>query len=523
MLARSAVRTRHVLVILLCRHTGLCTLPAPGASVNHVVHVTNVTWTQILWLTLTIGSKSYDEAPAVLAIRSQERSQKSSNAVLASNTEYSACGQAQNSTTCTNDCPFCTYNRSTEETSSASFIFCWNASNVTSHHLQSDDIYVTAAKERSQFNIERYFDVWNWHGVVNAHSGSMLALEFKTVFIVVEEFNGKDSTPLAVHYLTLFQKNACLSCSLNAYSNLTILVAQCHINDLVTPPPKCKIDPWMPTVGVCRWISLVCLLLKAVAFTLQRPKTFSSKCIMCLSTTMFVALVFLIISLNTQRASKYFSVAVQYVSLSTVTWMTILSYDIWYTIVSMRSGHSGSLLTYCVIGWGAAIPFAIGSMSFVKVSDACTLVQIYSPNMPTTLHGWVLFSVSFAGPYLALLFINCGLYIHIIFVLKTTAKNVEGSIAKAQRCRSQALLITKLALIMGVGQLVPSLINLFPTEGICCVITDMVRSLQGAYLFFGFRDYKHFVALCPSRTRTPTVHRCSRSHSSRCTVYSSTA
>lgn len=248
---------------------------------------------------------------------------------------------------------------------------------------------------------------------------------------------------------------------------------------------------------VCVSLSLLCLFLKGLVYVLYKSsRTFSSRCTLCLSATLFWSqLIFLLV--NSLDVSKPVctgsAIVLHYGFLSTFFWTSVLSFDIWKNVAAVRlsSGRNSGFVVYCLIAWGG--PFVIVAIG--------ALLHWTVPSFPLSpryghfgcwigsLWGQVAF---FLLPMVALLILDIGLYVHIVNHIRKTAKQAASFDFKGGTPRSHMALFIKLGFIMGTTWLL-GFVGIFVNSVAMDIIVIILVGLQGVYLFFGFRDYTHFI------------------------------
>ncbi|XP_075749491.1 uncharacterized protein LOC142814528 isoform X2 [Rhipicephalus microplus] len=253
---------------------------------------------------------------------------------------------------------------------------------------------------------------------------------------------------------------------------------------------------------ICISLSLVCLFLKGVVYVLYRTsRTFSSKCTLCLSATLFFSHLLFLLG-NSFDVSKPvcagFAVVLHYGFLSTFFWTSVLSYDIWKNVAAVRltSSRHGGFLVYALVAWGGplfvialclalnwTVPEFVLSPQYGRF--ACWIGSLWSQ------------LTFFLMPMVILLLLDIGLYVHIVVQIRNTAKRAAAFDFKGGGNRSHMALFVKLAFIMGTTWLlgfVGAFVNVLALD----IIVIVLIGLQGVYLFFGFKDYEH---LLPRRLR----------------------
>lgn len=251
---------------------------------------------------------------------------------------------------------------------------------------------------------------------------------------------------------------------------------------------------------VCLSLSLVCLFLKGVVYVFYRSsRTFSSKCTLCLSATLFWSqLLFLLANSFKVSAAVCAGLAVvlHYGFLSTFFWTSVLSFDIWKNVVAavhMTSGRRGcGFPVYCFAAWGT--PSAIVALC-VALNWGLPASFALSPRYG--LHGcWICGPWAqvafFLLPMLVLLILDVCLFAHIVLHIRRTVSQAAHFDFKGGGERSHMALFVKLAFIMGTTWLL-GFVGAFVDALAVDVIVIVLVGLQGVYLFFGFRDHRHFV------------------------------
>lgn len=253
---------------------------------------------------------------------------------------------------------------------------------------------------------------------------------------------------------------------------------------------------------ICISLSLICLFLKGVVYMLNRSsRTFSSRCTLCLSATLFCSHLLFLLG-NSFDVSKpvcvVFAAVLHYGFLSTFFWTSVLSFDIWKNVAAVRlsSSRHGGFLLYALVAWGGP----------VVVVAVCLVLDWTAPHFVLSpQYGrfacWIgsLWSqlAFFLIPMVILLVLDIGLYIHIVVKIRDTAKRAAAFDFKGGSNKSHMALFVKLAFIMGTTWLL-GFVGAFVNALALDIIVIVLIGLQGVYLFFGFKDYEH---LLPKRFR----------------------
>ncbi|KAH7962795.1 hypothetical protein HPB52_017994 [Rhipicephalus sanguineus] len=182
--------------------------------------------------------------------------------------------------------------------------------------------------------------------------------------------------------------------------------------------------------------------------------------------------------------------------LSTFFWTSVLSFDIWKNVaavVHLPSGRHGcGFHAYCLIAWGAPL----------VIAGLCAILNwTVPPTFPLsprygrfgcwigTVGGQAVF---FLLPMMLLLLLDLCLYAHIVIHIHNTSSQTAGFDFKGGGQRSHMALFVKLALIMGTTWVL-GFVGAFVDVVAVDIIVIVLVGLQGVYLFFGFRDYRHFL------------------------------
>ncbi|XP_064487119.1 uncharacterized protein LOC135399239 [Ornithodoros turicata] len=254
-------------------------------------------------------------------------------------------------------------------------------------------------------------------------------------------------------------------------------------------------------------LSMICLLLKAVVYGVyKKSRSFSSKCILCLSMTLFLTQLLFLLAMClddiTAAACKASAVILHYGFLCTFFWTTVLSYDIWESIAIVSTKRSQKFFRYCLVGWGAA--FIVIGISSVLNWGGFPFSPHYGFNMYCFIAGRAAYFTFFIGPMTILFLVDVAFYTHIVIIIVKTAKQAKKFDFKGNEKYSRAFLFAKLALIMGIEWLI-ALLKQFAYSDAIETISSVVIGLQGVYLFFGFKDYKFLVQSCRRRFGKGTI------------------
>lgn len=253
---------------------------------------------------------------------------------------------------------------------------------------------------------------------------------------------------------------------------------------------------------VCISLSLICLFLKFVVYGFYKSsRTFSSRCTLCLSGTLFWSHLLFLLG-NSFDAPKPVCIGVaivlHYGFLSTFFWTSVLSFDIWKNVAAVRlsSSRTGGFLLYALIAWGGPVVV----VALCAVLNWTVPEFVLSPQYGR-FSCWIgsLWSqlTFFLMPMVVLLLLDIGFYIHIVVKIRNTAKRAAAFDFKGGGNQSHMGLFVKLAFIMGTTWLVGFVAAFVNTLALDIIVIVLI-GLQGVYLFFGFKDYQH---LLPKRFR----------------------
>ncbi|KAH9368121.1 hypothetical protein HPB48_007765 [Haemaphysalis longicornis] len=249
---------------------------------------------------------------------------------------------------------------------------------------------------------------------------------------------------------------------------------------------------------VCISLSLICLFLKFVVHALNKSsRTFSSRCTLCLSGTLFWShLIFLLGNSFDKSKPVCIGVAIvlHYGFLSTFFWTSVLSFDILKNVAATRlsSSRTGGFLLYSLIAWGG--PLVV--VALCAVLNWTVPEFVLSPRYGR-FSCWIgsLWSqlTFFLMPMVVLLMLDICFYIHIVAKIRNTDKHAAAFDFKSGGNQSHMGLFVKLAFIMGTTWLlgfVAAFVNTLALD----IIVIVLIGLQGVYLFFGFKDYQHLLS-----------------------------
>lgn len=259
-------------------------------------------------------------------------------------------------------------------------------------------------------------------------------------------------------------------------------------------------------IMVCIALSLFFLLMKGVTYAVfSAARNFSSRCNLCLSATLFFTqLVYILASyLDVPNDVCVVSSVFQHFGfIATFAWTTVLSFDMWRNISSMRvaTRSDKTLLLYGAVAWGT--PFL-----FVAACCGLNWGAPWSPYSPAYGQYYCFFGkyrpyiAFFLVPMGVLLAVDMGFYAHIIIYVRRTKDFRKGKVSNSGGADqpSDTALFFKLALIMGAAWFL-GLLN-FINSSVIQVLTSILNGLQGVYLFFGFQDYKYYVAALKARNK----------------------
>lgn len=249
-------------------------------------------------------------------------------------------------------------------------------------------------------------------------------------------------------------------------------------------------------IMVCIGLSLFFLLMKGVTYAIfGAARSFASRCNLCLSGTLFFTqLVYILASYLdvSDDVCVVSSVFQHFGFVATFAWTTVLSFDMWRNISSMRVAvrSDKTLVTYGAVAWGVPL---------LLIAVCCVLNWVTPWSSYSPAYGQYYCFFGKYRPYIAfflvpmgvLLAVDMGLYVHIIIYVRRTKDLRKGKGSKSGNQPSDMALFFKLALIMGASWFL-GLLN-YVNSPVIQVLTSVLNGLQGVYLFFGFQDYKYYV------------------------------
>ncbi|XP_075558587.1 uncharacterized protein LOC142590389 [Dermacentor variabilis] len=275
-------------------------------------------------------------------------------------------------------------------------------------------------------------------------------------------------------------------------------------------------------------LSICCLVMKIIVFCVYKEaRSFSSKCTLCLSVTLlFTQLLFLVTSCQRLPGVVCASSAVliHYGFLCTFLWTTVLSFDIWrsVTAVKLSSMREKTLAAYGMFAWGVPTTVVLGAVAVQVMAPWSTFSPSYGN--PTCWIGtfWGL-TTYFLIPMATLLLLCMFFYFSAVFYIRSTSTAVcpshddselsGGAGSRARQQRNHAALFARLALIMGAAWAIAFLGTFMPYEAIDSIVNALV-GLQGAYLFFAFKDYRYLCSSMTTRWKSMPIYSSSHRTSS---------
>lgn len=287
-----------------------------------------------------------------------------------------------------------------------------------------------------------------------------------------------------------------------------------------------KIHNYITVVSMS--ISIFCLILKIVVFCLYREaRSFSSKCTLCLSVTLlFTQLLFLVTSCQRLPGVVCASTAVliHYGFICTFLWTTVLSFDIWRSVTAMKlsSMREKTLAAYGMFAWGVPTVLVLGAVAVQVIAPWSAFSPSYGS--PTCWIGtfWGL-TMYFLIPMATLLLLCLFFYFSSVFYIRSTSAaactsrddaDLNGDAgSRVRQQRYHAALFARLALIMGAAWAIAFLGTFMPYEEIDSVVNALV-GLQGAYLFFAFKDYRYLCSSMSNRLKSMPLYSSSHRTSS---------
>ncbi|XP_064474790.1 uncharacterized protein LOC135388870 [Ornithodoros turicata] len=253
---------------------------------------------------------------------------------------------------------------------------------------------------------------------------------------------------------------------------------------------------------ICISLSLVCLFLKGIAFVINEDaRSFSSVCILCLSGTLFVSqLLFLLVNSFPipPMACKISAMTLHYGFLSTLCWTSVLSFDIWRSLSSMTH-RVKSFMACSIIAWGSPLIVVLLALAVDTAVPGSDIAPHYGETAFNCWIGtpWALLTF-FLVPVVCSICVNVGLYVSTVRHVRDKAKSIASFECRTGKRVSYLLLFVKLAFIMGLTWVI-AFVGAFLSHVIVDVFVILLVGLQGVFLFFGFKDYRHFRKLCQSK------------------------
>ncbi|KAB7502979.1 G-protein coupled receptor Mth2, partial [Armadillidium nasatum] len=248
-------------------------------------------------------------------------------------------------------------------------------------------------------------------------------------------------------------------------------------------------------------ISCVFLLVTLIVYAIipDLHSKIQGKCLITSIISLLPSYIFLAtVQLWSQALSSGWCVAfgflIQFSVLSAFFWLNVMSYDIWKTFRSIKSGRetpAGArrrFLFYSLYAWGCPLLIVMVTiiMQFLPKSvDKSSLIlprigetDCFFPRYDKRVF-WV-YLYSFISIILA---VNSFFFFHLAYILVKARKFTESALGtKTQLHKEWAKLYLKLFLIMGITWIFE--ISAF-VDGSCefWIVTDIVNSLRGFFIF----------------------------------------
>ncbi|CAN8029575.1 unnamed protein product [Ixodes persulcatus] len=250
---------------------------------------------------------------------------------------------------------------------------------------------------------------------------------------------------------------------------------------------------------VCVSLSICCLFLKVAVFSIYKEaRSFSSKCTLCLSITLLMTqLLFLLV--NSFKVSGFVCTAsamlVHYGFLSTFFWTSVISFDIWRSITAAKlsSRRNSTLALYSVTAWGAPMIIVVIAATVNWLAPTSLMSPLYGYSSCWIGRIWAQIAY-FLAPMAILLVIGIVLYLNTVFYIRKTtghARDFESKDGIQRSQHSRMTLFVRLAFIMGATWGV-GFLGVFVDSTVTDILVIVLVGLQGVYLFFAFKDHKHF-------------------------------
>ncbi|XP_042206092.1 G-protein coupled receptor Mth-like [Homarus americanus] len=288
-----------------------------------------------------------------------------------------------------------------------------------------------------------------------------------------------------------------------------------------------------PQQDACNWKSEVldpvlmavsCVFLAATAMVYitvaELRRTSYSHCFIPMIITLFIKSILILILLFTRnilKQDKTLCLATAFVNLmfvlSSYFWLNVVCFDIWWTLTSRSYGVVNKrkmFFKYGLYAWGC--PLLLGTMALLlDIIEDATYLQ------PKFYEGscWFYNNVS-RWAYknsiiLILLVINCGFFLHIVFVLgkKLDNSDINNANSRSTRNNNRWKTFGRLFIVMGVVWIleVPSPFAPWVECVWWRVLFDTITKLQGVVIFL--------VSVCNKEKRRMVQNRFSSHYTSR--------
>ncbi|XP_014272315.1 adhesion G protein-coupled receptor E5 [Halyomorpha halys] len=290
-------------------------------------------------------------------------------------------------------------------------------------------------------------------------------------------------------YLRDNLRNECKSINCNVESG------QCQINKCTN---SCDLNGDLVTSGyviyVCLSASIICLLIHVYrAIFISPPKNLPSRIInslawsLLVTQTLFLTSIYSLVKLPHHSNLCYITaVIIQYFFLASFLWMSVISFDIWFTFSNTFKLFSTSYRKYALYAWGVTGLIILVS---VIIDQTDFFPSKYRPKYGPTNNSCWLGSYSGLALYLGVpigfvLFLNTIFFIMTICLFRKQQSCVSAISGRKEY--SLLLLYVKISSVIGMTWVATLTIMIFNSKPNVNCVLSVINSLQGAFIFIMF-------------------------------------
>ncbi|XP_042874579.1 G-protein coupled receptor Mth2-like [Penaeus japonicus] len=263
-----------------------------------------------------------------------------------------------------------------------------------------------------------------------------------------------------------------------------------------TPEKECEWNDILILVLLCiSCVFLFATLVVYISVAELRDRT-NGRCLISMVAAMLATYVSIVVNREIRDASDGECLTMGFVghvcSLATFFWLNVMCFDMWSTLRSSKQKYQSVkvFVFYSIYAWGC--PLLIGLIGLIL--DLLKLPNVIRPNFTMSscwFYGDVEFWTYLSGIILVLLVVNLFFFIHVAITLARKLKqrntlfdNNESRASNAtKKNKEQVWLFVRLFIVMGVVWVTEILSSLHRGSCSYWVLTDILNSLQGVFIF----------------------------------------